>query len=163
MLHYLLDQHVIREDIVDPHKRYAVKSYLNDDIVELMNEDSPESYLVQKIDLESNQAMFYDSADAFGEVGEHARPWQGTANELYSVLSEVGTRNAQDRFKKTCPSPKVLAAQLRHAAKSCPRRFQYSLDEASAIHPKKISGYAYWRIYPKCFIQPIEINISDCI
>jgi hypothetical protein len=159
-IHYLLEEHTITPAVVDPLKRYAVKSYHDPSILELLSEDSPESYLVQKIDTEANGRMFLGNAFDEEEKGGVLHPWEGTANELYSILSEVGTRNAQDRFRKTCPSPKVLASQLRAAAKDCPRRFAYSAT-CEEITPKKKNGYYFWRILPPMWIPGARVNVKD--
>ena len=151
-IQYLLEEHVITPEICDPEKRYAVKSYHNPQILELLAEDSPESYLLQKIDAEAHSRMFFP--DFEDDNGGKPKPWEGTANELYSILAESGTRNAQDRFRKTCPSPRVLASQLRSNAKESPKRFQYSAT-CEQILPKKRKGYFYWRVSPANYLAPL--------
>ena len=148
-IHFLLEEYTIPDHIVDPSKRFAVKSYLNPQILSRLGENSPESYLLHKIDLEARDKMFVPV------FSEELNQWEGSANDLYELLLESGSRNSQERFKKTCPSPKVLAHQLKQIMKDMPERVEYSGN--GVITPAKRGGNFYWRINPKYPVQ-----IEDC-
>ncbi len=164
-LHFLLEEFFIDANIADPIKRFAVKSYHNPAIVDLLNADSPERFLLQKIDKEASHQMF--TPCLFGEDDSLIpTPWEGTSSDLYTILIEVGSKNSQERFKRTCPSPRVLVNQLRQLAKEQPSRFNYSGDDHNDITPKKKNGIFYWRIAPFQLVEEKEekeINDEDCI
>jgi hypothetical protein len=119
-----------------------------------LQEDSLESYLLHRIDSEASPLLF---SDPFGE--KEFKEWEGTTGQLYDVLSECGSRSSQMRFSKTCPSPRVLSAQLKMLEKSNPFRFLYSAR--SEISPKKINGNHYWRITARGATP--EIEEGDCL
>jgi hypothetical protein len=149
-LHYLLHEHVILPEHRDPTGRYAIRNYKNPTLMEMAQADSSENYLMHRIDTEASEVIFNDfDSDA-------PQPWQGTAGDLYDLLSEVGTQSSQRRFTKTCPSPRVLSSQLKILEKSHPHRFQYS--GRGDLTPKKIDGNLYWRVSPK----KINVSEEDC-
>jgi hypothetical protein len=149
-LHYLLHEHVILPEHRDPTGRYAIRNYKNPTLMEMAQADSSENYLMHRIDTEGSEVIFNDfDSDA-------PQPWQGTAGDLYDLLSEVGTQSSQRRFTKTCPSPRVLSSQLKILEKSHPHRFQYS--GRGDLTPKKIDGNLYWRVSPK----KINVSEEDC-
>ena len=139
-LHYLLREHRIGQAAKDPSGRYAVRSYKNSSLIESLREDSLETYLLHRIDSEASDSLF----------GTH---WCGTSGHLYDILAEVGSQRSQQRFAKTCPSPRVLSSQLKLLEKAFPERFRYSNHED--ITPRKINGNYYWRLLP-------DVNPDDC-
>jgi len=156
-IQFLLEEYHIPDSITDPSKRYAVKSYHNHAVISMIAEDSPEAYLIHKVDTDASSAMFYPAFDDGGGLPE---PWEGTANELYTLLADSGSRNAQDRFRKTCPSPKVLASQLRSVLKDYPERIIYSGATDKPLNPVKRAGSFYWQIRPRGFGR--VVTETDC-
>lgn len=152
-LHYLLREHKIGTDAKDPAGRYAVQSYKNPHLMESLKEDSLEAYLLHRVDSEAHSLLF---TDPFGDGGE--QDWKGSSGQLYDVLAEVGPHGSQRRFSKTCPSPRVLSAQLKLLEKTNPSRFIYSNREG--VTPKKINGNFYWKIMPRECASTVEEG--DC-
>lgn len=157
-LHFLLEEYRIPQHVQDPSKRYAVMSYHNPDILALLNEDSAEASLIHKIDTEAANAMFFET---FAEDAG-ATPWEGTAQELHSLLADTGSSNAQIRFRQICPSPRTLAAQLRSLAKSHSTRVLYSGAEETPLRPIKRNGNYYWHITPVGHKVAPEVTEDDC-
>lgn len=161
-IHYLLNEHHIPAEILDPSRRFAVRSFKNADILGELWENSPESYIIHKIDHDARRLLFY-RGDAFNDEADVIAPWRGSANELYDLLSESGSNQAQSRFRKICPSPKVLLAQLRCLEKDFPTRLGYSKHNEN-MQPRKHKGNHYWGINPPDMpIIDIEPNIDDLI
>lgn len=149
-LHFLLREFTTPDEVKDPSGRFPVKSYKNPMLMDFLKEDSLESYLLHRIDAEAGTALFADPFD-----DENVADWKGTSSQLYDVLSEVGSYASQKRFAKTCPSPRVLSAQLTLLEKSEPQRFKYS--NRAELKPKKLGGNFYWQISPKG-----EVGEEDC-
>lgn len=137
-LHFLLEKYRIPENVQDPEKRYAVMSYKNRHLVDQTVEDSPEQFIMHRID---HSTMFDEDFD-----GNMPQWWQGTSSELYDVLCEIGTRNSQMRFRKICPTPRVLTAQLRQLERMYGHRVKYS--GRSNLEITKLHGKLFWRIMP---------------
>jgi hypothetical protein len=129
----------IDDETKDPTGRYAVRSHKNKELMSIILEDSPEGYILHKMDTDAKGLLF---EGVFGE-GE-AVPWEGKSADLYDLLSECGSFSAQRRFSKLCPTPRILAAQLKTMRRNFPDRVIYSSD----LKPRKINGCEYWRIMP---------------
>lgn len=153
-LHYLLREHKISTEAKDPTGRYAVQSYKDPHLLDSLREDSLESYLLHRIDSEAHPLLF---TDPFGE--RENEDWKGTSGQLYDVLAEVGSRSSQMRFSKTCPSPRVLSAQLKMLEKAEPNRFSYS--GRGDMTPKKINGNYYWQLVPRGVTKD-TVSEEDC-
>lgn len=142
-LHYLIRELKISDDIRDPAGRYAVKSYKNEKLVAMVQEDSTETGLMHKIDNDAASRLFTNDFDGDGT----AKVWSGTSSELFDILSDVGNHSHQNRFSKMCPTPRVLTSQLQALEKTHPTRIAYS--GRGDITPKKLGGVHYWQITPK--------------
>lgn len=141
-IHHLLEEYRTPEEALDPERRYAVRSYKNKAIMDVIEIDSPEFYILHKFEGDAAMTMFSDLGDDLENV---SRPyWEGTSNELYDLLADVGSRNAQMRFRKVCGSPKVLTSQLKSLEKSHPERIQYS--NRADLGRKKVNGAYFWRV-----------------
>lgn len=137
-LQFLLEEFVILPEALDPERRYAVKSYKNPTLMLETIEDSAEQYVMQKVDA----SQIFDG----GFDGDKPPYWQGSSSALYELLAETGSKTAQYRFRKLCPSPRVLTAQLRQLERQQPNRVKYS--GRAKLEIKKLEGKLFWRIMP---------------
>lgn len=160
-LHFLLREFVIPDDVKDPYGRYAVKSYKNPHLIQYLEEDSLETYLLHKIDSESKEEMFTD------DFNKAFKPWLGTSSQLYDLLAACGSQQTQRRFSKMCPSPRVLSSQLSLLETRFPDRVAYSTRQN--VFPRKKKGVFYWIIYPEGFrsltpdmLKEEDVNEEDC-
>ena len=144
-LDYLLHDHVV----ADRHKarRYAVMSYKNKELMSQAAEGSVEASLLNKINSTASSVLF-TSGEFSGK-----QPWEGTTQQLWSVLAGVGEHVEIRSFEKMSPTPSALLSQLKKLEKEEPERFQHS--GRSDLTPKKKSGDLYWRINP-------QVTESDC-
>ena len=150
-LHYLLREMTISDDAKDPTGRYAVRSYKNPLLMDSLQEDSLETYLLHRIDNEAHATLFSDPFE-----GDSKNDWRGCSGKLYDILCEVGSIASQRRFSKTCPSPRVLSSQLKLLEMAHPTRFKYS--NCSTVTPRKLDGSYYWLVTPKT----AETTEEDC-
>lgn len=160
LLHYLLDEHVMPDSVADPEHRYGVMSYKNRWILEQTAADSPESYLLHKLRTDAKVAVFTGTDDVWQDA------WEGTSNQLYEAISEAGSPNAQRRFQKICPSPRVLTGLLKNLEMDRPDLVQYS--GRSDLGKRKIDGNLFWKVHlpPESVVNDTtenEITINDCI
>tara|TARA_R110000764_G_scaffold100289_3_gene185249 strand:- start:150 stop:779 length:630 start_codon:yes stop_codon:yes gene_type:complete len=136
-LHFLLYEYVPPVGALDPDGRYPVASYKNPDITRMVNESSTEASVFGHI---KKSELFHVGFDE--EVA--AQWWQGSASELYDILCETGSRNTQMRFRKMCPTPVVLSAQLRLLERQHPTEVLYS--GRADLEIRKLKGSLFWRI-----------------
>lgn len=146
-LHFLLYEYVAPEGALDPDGRYPVASYKNPEITKMVNEGSTEQSVYNHI---NKSQIFEQGFDDYPPEW-----WQGSASELYDVLCETGSKNMQMRFRKMCPTPVVLSAQLRLLEKQYPQQVLYSAR--TKVEIKKLRGSYFWRIMP-----PTTIEADDC-
>ena len=155
-LQFLMEEFRIPSEARDPHGRYAVKSYKNEWIMGEIESDSPEVYLLHKIDGDGQLKLFTDP-----DTDEWVEFWEGGSSILYDLLADSGSRNAQARFRKVCPSPRVLTSQLKALEEAHPERVQYS--GRADLGKKKIDGVLFWRITKPATKTTTEITVEDCI
>lgn len=160
-LHYLLYEHKIADEVKDPWNRYPVKSFKNPDLVIDFEQTEPHTQILFKMDNEAKHRLF--AKTGFDEEEENfkeiAVPWLGTANQLYDILAQCGSRSSQVRFQKICPSTQTLVSQLRRLENQNQKRATYSLRQDKL--PKKRQGFEYWIINPPGYIDPEEEEIDD--
>lgn len=154
-LHFLLYEFVAPAHTKDPSGRYPTHSYKNPTLMDSLREDSLETHLIHRIDTDAHEALF-----ARGFDDDTVTWWEGTAAELYDVLSGAGTTASQRRFAKTCPSPRVLSAQLKILEKEHPGRVVYSGREG--VTPVKKRGNYYWIIRPAELGEVAPVAEDDC-
>jgi len=143
-VHFLLHEFKLPAHLGDPKQRFPVVSFKDERIVLEVREGSPEANLLYRFDHDARQELFTDSM--FADDVTKLEPWSGSAERLYETLSAVGSRGSQQRFVKTCPSPRVLIGQLRSLEKSHPERVAYSRRKGGWA--SKIRGREYWIVLP---------------
>tara|TARA_R110000772_G_scaffold268565_2_gene396236 strand:+ start:16132 stop:18693 length:2562 start_codon:yes stop_codon:yes gene_type:complete len=166
-LHFLLEEFKVPEHLKDPKQRFPTCSFKNSELMAEIAQGSPESYIMHRIDHEARAVMFNPGACEFdgfdGEedeifVGDMLSPWMGTADQLYDVLAQAGTRSSQHRFQKACPTPRILLSQLRNLEKNLPARVGYS--KRMADQPDKRNGAEFWAIFPPAE-SPVSFEETD--
>ena len=157
-IHWLLEEYEQPEEFKDPQGRFDVVSFKSKFILEMINEGSPEQYLMGRIDGDCTEALFGGLFDE--EEPTDKQPWSGSVDDLYDLLANVGMRTQQQRFSKVCPNSKVLISQLRALEKKTPERIVYSQRQEDM--PKKKKGVAYWIINPKTS-KPPALEASDLL
>jgi len=148
LLHYLLYEHKAPVAVLDKSGRYPVMSYKNPTITAAVSESSVEQSVYNHI---FKSPLF----DCGFDDDEPKTYWEGPATELYDILCETGTNNIQARFRKMCPTPIILVAQLRILEKAHPHQILYS--KRGKTGKKKMQGNYFWRIYP-----PTNLEADDC-
>ena len=158
-LHYLLHEFETPEALKDPNNRFPVCSYKNPDVLLEVKQGSPESNLLHKFDSDGKESLF-NQGTIFDDEDAGATNWEGTADELFDVLSACGSPTTQRRFSKMCPNPRILISQLRNLEKSNPDRVGYS--KRLEGYPNKKKGCEYWVLFPKDS-GPDEVEFEDLL
>lgn len=168
-LYFLLEEFVLPDKLKDPKQRFPTCSFKSDELMAEIAQGSPESYIMHRVDQEAKISLFqpgFMAAEGFeDETPQEAdlMSWTGTADQLYDVLSQAGTRSSQQRFVKTCPSPRVLLSQLRNLEKNLPSRIGYSKRLKDWADKKK--GAEYWVLFPPdetpAALEEIDPELAD--
>jgi hypothetical protein len=157
-IHFLLEEFELPENAKDPKNRFPVASFKHKSITDEIHEGSPEQYLLYRFDNDASGSLFSDFLDGDGNEPEE---WKGSGDQLYELLSNIGTRTTQDRFRKACPHPKILLTQLRQLEKEMPDRVLYC-DRAEG-YPQKYQGKKYWIIRPNKKIEEVEQSVEEML
>lgn len=158
-LHFLLEEFVLPDHLKDPKQRFPTCSYKSDELMSEIAQGSPEAYIMHRVDNEAKVSLFQPGFDdEFSEDGFDFIPWRGTADQLYDMLAQAGSRSSQQRFVKTCPTPRVLLSQLRNIEKSKPNRVGYS--KRLEDWPDRRKGAEYWILFPPDE-KPLPIEETD--
>lgn len=157
-INYLLDDFTLPAEARDPDRRFAVMSYKNRDLMTEILGQSPEQYLLHRIDTDAAEILFGCGLDFDHpkDVTTH-KNWKGSVDTLFDLLCNSGTRTTQVRFTKICPSPRVLLSQLRSMEKNNPERVGYS-ERVESV-PNKYNGSKYWVISPRGKMLSGEVDV----
>jgi hypothetical protein len=150
-LYHLLYEYETPDHVLDPDHRYAVASYKNPTVMALLNEGSTEEGVFRL-----TQKLNYFDGGLYDD--DLPKWWQGTSAELYDLMCEQGSISAQQRFRKMCCCPRVLASQLKIIKNNLhPHSVFYSND--GDIGAKKTDGLHTWRIMSPRHTLP---EADDC-
>ena len=157
-IHYLLEEFVLPDNAKDPNNRFPVASFKHPLITDEIYEGSPEQYLLYRFDNDAFGSLFCDSMD-----DDKPQEWLGSGDTLYDLLSTIGTRRTQERFRKACPHPKILLSQLRALEKAIPERIVYCERVKDDSYPRKKDGKKYWIIRPTVSLVAPEKSFEEML